>query len=117
MNFSICGLSLHEIEKLRTDSITIFLFQDIVPLRGMAGMIDWRLNGMVSGLLLKGLLTSRVGENFLVPLRPRLPSWKLFGFGLGRAEDFSIEQVQPTVGKAFAVLNRAAVHSTAAASV
>lgn len=113
MNFSICRLGLHEIEKLRTDSIAVFLFENVVPLRGMAGVIDWRLNGMVSGLILKGLLTGRAGEKFLVPLRPRLASWKLFGFGLGRVEDFSIERVQPAVGESFAVLNRAAVHSTA----
>jgi hypothetical protein len=113
MNFSICSLALHEIEKLRTDSIAVFLFEDVVPLRGMAGMIDWRLNGMVSGLLLGGLLTAKPGENFLIPLKPRLMSWKLFGFGLGRAADFSIEGVQRAVGRAFEVLNRAAVHSTA----
>jgi len=113
MNFSICRLAIHEIEKLRTDSIAIFIFEDIVPLRGMAGIIDWRLNGMVSEFLLEGTLTGRAGENFLIPLRPRLPSWKLFGFGLGRIGDFSVDRVQDAVGEAFATLNRAAVHSTA----
>jgi hypothetical protein len=59
MKFRICQLSLYEIEKLQCDSISIFIFEDARPLRGIAGIVDWRLNGMISKLLIEGFRSGR----------------------------------------------------------
>jgi hypothetical protein len=112
MHFSLCKLDLHEIEKLRCDSLAVYLFEDVVPLRGMVGIVDWRLNGMISALLQSGVLRAAAGETFLIPLRPRLPIEKLFGFGLGGVGAYGAGRVADTVRGTFSVLARAAVHST-----
>lgn len=113
MNFSICKLAIHEIEKLQCDSISIFIFQDMVPLQGMAGIIDWRLNGVISKFLIEETIGGKENENFLIPMRPRMPIEKLFGFGLGKVGDFSVDKVEDILRGTLGVLNRAAVHSTA----
>ncbi|MFH1437047.1 MAG: M17 family peptidase N-terminal domain-containing protein [Pseudomonadota bacterium] len=113
MKFSLCHLSLGELDKLQCDSVSIYVFEDVKPLCGLAGIVDWRLNGMISRLLIDGSLRGTGMENFLIPVRSRLSVEKLFGFGLGRVADFSIDRVEETLYETFRTLNKASVHSTA----
>ncbi|MBN1471403.1 MAG: hypothetical protein JW925_06470 [Syntrophaceae bacterium] len=93
MNFGICSLALHEIEKLRTDSIAVFLFEDVVPLRGMAGMIDWRLNGMISREIKKERIRGDYEEKIIIPFLPRIGSEMLLLFGLGKVSDINYGKI------------------------
>ena len=113
MKFSLCHLSLSELEKLQCDSISIYVFEDVKPLCGLAGIVDWRLNGLISRLFIEGSLRGTSRENFLIPVRSRLSVEKIFGFGLGRVSEFSIDRVEATLWETFMTLNRASVHSTA----
>ena len=113
MKFSLCNLSLAELEKLQCDSISIYVFEDVKPLCGLAGIVDWRLNGLISRLFIEGSLRGTSRDNFLMPVGKRLSVEKLFGFGLGRVSEFSIDRVETTLWDTFMTLNRASVHSTA----
>jgi Cytosol aminopeptidase family, N-terminal domain len=63
-------------------------FQDERPLRGAAGLCDWRLCGRLSRLLESGRVKGNWGETTLYPSGSRLPFGKLVLFGLGPSERF-----------------------------
>jgi hypothetical protein len=73
-------------------------FADERPLRGAAGLVDWRLCGRLSRLLSAGRVSGARGEATLVPTG-RLPFAKLLLYGLGDSERFSDE------------ISRAAMHA------
>lgn len=62
-------------------------FSDERPLRGPAGLADWRLCGRLSRLLRAGRLDGALGETALMPA-PRLAFGKLLLVGLGETDAF-----------------------------
>jgi hypothetical protein len=76
-------LDLARVDALRYEAVALPFFEDERPLRGAAGLCDWRLCGRLSRLLLGGRVTGSLGEVTLVPARPRLPFDKLLLFGSG----------------------------------
>lgn len=79
---------LRALDGLRCEALALPIFQDERPLRGAAGLADWRLCGRISRLLLRGRVRGTRGERVLLPARPRLPFEKLFLFGLGERAAF-----------------------------
>ena len=63
-------------------------FVDERPLRGAAGLVDWRLCGRLSRLLLADRVAGTFGESTLLPPSRRLPFPKLLLYGLGPSEKF-----------------------------
>jgi hypothetical protein len=59
------------------------------PPHGLAGLVDWRLAGRISRLVLQGFATGEVGEVLLVPGRPKLPFDKIVLFGIGTRAEFN----------------------------
>ena len=51
MNFKAVQPSLPRIDELTYDTLVLAHFADERPLRGVGGLIDWRLNGALSRLL------------------------------------------------------------------
>src|SRR6185437_15009634 len=49
--------SLQTVDTLECEAIAIGLAQDVRPLAGLAGVLDWRLCGRLSDLLRKGVVT------------------------------------------------------------
>ena len=47
------------------DALVVPLWADVRPLRGAAGLLDWRLNGRLSQLLREGRLLGAAGEKLL----------------------------------------------------
>lgn len=82
---------MRRIDELRLDAMCFPFFEDERPLRGTLGLVDWRLTGQLSRVLLRGRARGTLGERVLVPGRPRLMVEKLFLFGAGRRRDFSDE--------------------------
>jgi hypothetical protein len=76
------------LDALQSEAILAPLFSDERPLRGVLGLIDWRLCGFVSRMLQRGVLQGAAGEDVLIPLRPRLLVDKLLLFGLGPEAEF-----------------------------
>ena len=76
------------LDALQSEAIMAPLFSDERPLCGVLGLIDWRLCGFVSRMIQRGVVKGALGENVLMPLRPRLLVDKLFLFGLGPSAEF-----------------------------
>jgi hypothetical protein len=70
------------------ETLVLPFFSDERPLRGAAGLCDWRLCGKLSQLLLSGRVGGALGETTLYPPGRRLPFGRLLLVGLGAAERF-----------------------------
>lgn len=73
----------------RGDLLAVYIWEDVRPLRGAAGLLDWRLCGKLSGLIQSGRLTGSEGEQLLLPSAGRLPWRFVMVMGLGPRAGFS----------------------------
>ena len=69
------------------EALLLPFFSDERPLRGAAGLADWRLCGRLSKLLMAGRVSGAFGESTLLPA-VKLPFEKLVLFGLGSSDRF-----------------------------
>lgn len=76
------------LDELQTAVILLPFFEDERPLRGPAGLIDWRLCGALSRRLAAGELQGSFGEKGWTVTLPKLKAERLLLFGLGRSEAF-----------------------------
>lgn len=88
MELRFVAPDLRALDEVRSDALALPFFEDERPLRGAAGLADWRLCGRLSRLLVRGKVRGARGERVLVPVRPRLGFEKLFLFGLGKRAEF-----------------------------
>jgi hypothetical protein len=97
------------------DLLGVFMWTDVRPLRGAAGLLDWRLSGKLSSLIQSGRLTGAEGEQLLLPTGGRL-SWTVaMVLGLGSRSGFSIVRYRAAVRRALATVRGLAVHDIALA--
>lgn len=69
------------------EALVLSFFGDERPLRGVAGLCDWRLAGRLSRLLKAGRISGVRGEvTMLPPAAGRLPFPRLLLFGLGESD-------------------------------
>ena len=80
---------LDDIKKIETEALVVGFFQDVRPLKGAAGQLDWLLCGTLSGLLLENKLQGALGDVALLTSRGKVPAKKIFLVGLGPKADFS----------------------------
>lgn len=76
------------LDQLQTEVILLPFFEDERPLRGPAGLIDWRLCGALSRLLTAGDLRGSFGEKGWTIAPSKLEAERLLLLGLGRSEAF-----------------------------
>jgi len=74
--------------RLKVDGLALFLWSEQRPPTGTAGLVDWRLGGLLSQHLLSGWLRGALGETTLVPLPDGLGASILILSGLGEPETF-----------------------------
>lgn len=95
------------------DALILPFFEDERPLRGAAGLCDFRLCGRLSRLLASGKLGGAFGETTLYPPvaggRARLPFARLVLFGLGTGEAFDEERAREAARKIGEVARRLAL--------
>ena len=70
------------------ETLVLPFFADERPLRGAAGLCDWRLCGRLSRLLQSSRVAGTWGEVTLYPPGKRLPFGRLMLVGLGEADRF-----------------------------
>jgi hypothetical protein len=80
--------NLRRLDLLGSEVLVATLTTDERPPHGTAGLVDWRLSGRISRLLLRGFATGRAGEVLLVPGKPKLPFDKVLLFGVGSSAAF-----------------------------
>ncbi|HOA12982.1 MAG TPA: M17 family peptidase N-terminal domain-containing protein [Myxococcota bacterium] len=89
MKVSLVKPDLHAIDQLDIDTVAIPVFEDMRPPAGLTGLIDWRLCGRVSALLVSGQLSGRFREAAMMPGYGRLPGTRIVAFGMGDSREFS----------------------------
>ena len=67
----------------RGELLAVYVWEDVRPLRGAAGLLDWRLCGKLSGLIQSGRLEGAEGEQLLLPTGGRVPWRVAMVMGLG----------------------------------
>ncbi len=87
------------------DLFFIPVHSDVRPLRGAAGLVDWRLCGHLSRLLLQERLRGDPGERLLIPTR-RLRWRAVLALGVGAAPAFSERTYADTLGDLFITMQR-----------
>ncbi len=68
------------------DTILVLVPEDERPLRGDAGLVDWRLCGLISEHLRSGYVTGQLGEAVLLPGDRPLSPARILLAGAGSAE-------------------------------
>jgi hypothetical protein len=89
VTLSVLALDLARWDEARRDCLVLPVFRDDKPLRGAAGLADWRLCGKLSRLLKGSRANADSGETMLMPPGRRLPFTRVLWFGLGDAKGYS----------------------------
>ena len=86
-------LTITPIEKIFSQCSVCFLPEDMRPLKGAVGRVDWALNGLVSRLIGTGKVSGRFLESVLIRPGRYIAGEKLLLFGIGPYEACDAERV------------------------
>lgn len=104
--------SLKTIDHLDADTLVIGVCEDIRPLKGAAGFIDWRMCGEISNLIRNQSFTGQAGELLLMSGRGRLAPVRLVLLGWGRAKNLEAE-MNPRCSQLIQTIDQAASEKVA----
>ncbi len=76
------------LEEASAEVCACAIWSDERPVRGFAGLLDWRLGGRLSALLKSGFVRGDRGEALLLPGKPNVPFEKVLVVGLGPRSGF-----------------------------
>ena len=108
VHFLTCELA--KWDESDVDTLVVTFFSDERPLRGAAGLADWRLCGRLSRLIKNKRLSGESGEALLMPPPGGRLSFRLMVlFGLGPSRGFDEKAYRDSVKKIRGVLERAGV--------
>jgi hypothetical protein len=94
LSFSTTTPGLAELDALTQDTLLLHHFVEDRPLRGLAGFADWRLNGWLSRVVLRGWTTGKFRETLLMPAGHRLPASRILLVGLGHRDEYTPERMR-----------------------
>ncbi|HEX9020091.1 MAG TPA: M17 family peptidase N-terminal domain-containing protein [Nitrospirota bacterium] len=104
---------LQGIKKLETEALIVGFHEDVRPLKGLAGELDWLLCGALSRLILKNKLRGALGEVALLTSRGKVPARKIFMVGLGPKAGFSLASLRSAAETAAGSARGAGVRNAA----
>jgi hypothetical protein len=107
MALSVLPLDLARWDETKRDCLVLPVFKDDRPLRGAAGLADWRLCGRLSRLVKSNRATAEAGETLLLPPGRRLPFARVMWFGLGDAKGYSDERFRKDLAWILGVIAKA----------
>lgn len=96
------------------DLFVVPIWTDMRPLRGAAGLVDWRLNGQLSNCLRDERFGGEHRERLLLPTR-RLPWRAILALGVGATRDFDDDRFRDVLDGAFTVVRGLGLRTMAAA--
>lgn len=88
MKLSLLALDLARWDETPRDALLLPVFRDQRPLRGAAGLADWRLCGRLTRLVRSARMNGERGETLMLPPGRRLTFRRLFLFGIGSSEGY-----------------------------
>lgn len=109
MAVMVLPLDLARWDETERDTLVLPVFKDDRPLRGAAGLADWRLCGRLSQLVKSQRATGSAGETLLLPPGHRLRFHRVMWFGLGDAKGYSDDRFRSDISWILDVVQRAAV--------
>lgn len=66
-------------DQLPGDAVVALYFSDLRPLEGPAALLDWRLDGQLTRMLLSGEVAGRAGEHVILQSNGKLAAkWVMF---------------------------------------
>lgn len=89
IQFAAAPLALETLDALPTPDLLAFVGEEERPLRGLAGLVDWRLCGGLTRVLVAGHFNGSPGESLLTVAGGRLPSERIFLVGVGGTRDLA----------------------------
>ncbi len=102
---------LQDIKKIETGALIVGFYEDVRPLKGLAGELDWLFCGALSSLIIKNKLSGALGELALLTSRSKVPASKIFMLGLGPRGSVSSETLRKAAQSAAAAALSAGVTS------
>lgn len=80
-------------DRVDGDAVSAFFFEDERPVLGPAALLDWRLNGLLTNLLLEERAGGRAGEHILVRNNGKLAADWIFFMGGGSRKGLGRESI------------------------
>jgi len=97
VKLSLLPLDLTRWDETTYDALLVPVFTDERPLRGAAGLADWRLCGRLTRLVKRGRLTGIQGETLMMPPGRRLRFDRVFLFGVGGSSGYGDQRLRHDV--------------------
>jgi hypothetical protein len=94
---SFISPTLRRLETSPTSVVALFRFKEMKPLADFVSLMDWRLYGHLSRMIIEGFFKGDGFEQLLMPLGRHLPQDYLLLTGLGRREGFDKQVFQESV--------------------
>jgi hypothetical protein len=108
MRVSSTQLSLAALDRSPgVDAACLFITEDDRPLHGLAGLIDWRLCGMLSRVLKQGRFVGTFCDSLLMPGAGRIAVPRIFCIGAGPSVDLNLHALGRLMRRAADVLSLA----------
>ena len=86
-------LSTQPPDRQKHKCLFLGFFEDEKPPRGICGLMDWRLNGLISREIKQGHILGAFKEQVAIPQPERIDAELLLLFGLGSLADLSYDRI------------------------
>ena len=93
-------------DKQPTQCAVVSVFADIKPLVGHAALLDWRLNGRLSRVIIKNRFEGHEGETLLMPTEGRLKAKEILVVGMGNKRDFHQGKIPEIINRLLLVVGK-----------
>jgi hypothetical protein len=107
MALSVLPLDLSRWDESRRDCLVLSVFKDERPLRGAAGLADWRLCGKLSRLVKANRISAEANESMMLPPGRRLAFSRILWFGLGESKGYSDDRFRKDLSWILGVVAKA----------
>ena len=84
---------LKQLENVSGDTLIITVTQPVLPLKGMAEIVDWRLNSLLSRMVIEEKYDAGQGNILLLPCRGKLPVDRTIIVGLDKNIKYEIVKI------------------------
>lgn len=106
MQLALVPATLPALDGLACELLIVGSFVDDRPPRGLAGLLDWRLNGWLSRLVLEGRFSGELGELLLFPAGHRVGPQRVVLLGLGPQAAFDEARLGEALHLCWSVIGR-----------
>jgi hypothetical protein len=80
-------------DALARETLILGFFSDERPPRGYCGLVDWRLNGMISAEIAEGRISGSFLEKIAYAFPARIHAARLLLFGMGAVSDLTYDRL------------------------